>query len=417
MAGYSSPGDEMIEEEIVYGGGEDDIQHLGEHWAQEAQALTSRQLSEAQDALKRYRTQLTRERAKNSAEHGKLMETTAALTRAEALLNEERAAANSELTDAISAADATRRATEAALVEKHRLEMEQLQAQFDEANAKHAAALATAEEEKTSQLAAAAAAKLMALRKAADESKTREEEIVVTAEKKAEEVVVAAKEEAKVECAAREVAEGEAEGLRAQLAAVTEEAAAERKRLEMEATQAALQYLNKVKALEAEGEAKMAAEQAAHAQTAAELADMTKISQERALMLEAAADAHRQLSLELQQLQDLVANTQATLDAERAAHKKAKNDWDELSRSALDEMFELRKRCAEAEAVDQQQAYFTERLKELQREQEELVLSYGQMTRGPNSRSPGSLRPGSLGTSGAFEGLPVRNDTTPQDAY
>ena len=47
-----------IEEEIR-AEGEDDLKHLGEHWAEEAQALSSRQLSEALKICQSLRSQLS----------------------------------------------------------------------------------------------------------------------------------------------------------------------------------------------------------------------------------------------------------------------------------------------------------------------------------------------------------------------
>lgn len=58
-------------------------------------------------------------------------------------------------------------------------------------------------------------------------------------------------------------------------------------------------------------------------------------------------------------------------------HKKAKAEWDQLSRSALDEMFELRKRCSMYEERERQQSEIMSQLLATQKQQAALVASFG----------------------------------------
>jgi len=215
-----------------------------------------------------------------------------------------------------------------------------------------------------------------ALRKQLADAKASEEKLKAEQTAKTEEETTAAQALVDEEIEAKDYADKES-GKVLKTMEVQAAAASEEKRvLETEATQAALQYLQKLASVEAAANARQEAEEQAVAALRQELAEANATIEAREAAIVEATEY--QVALEQRKAQMQLAATEAAeaLRAEREAQKKAKAEWDQLSRSALDEMFELRKRMAQHEANMEQNTEFIRMLTAKHLEEQNLIDNF-----------------------------------------
>jgi len=376
---------EEVAEEIKAEEEDEFVQHLGQKWRDQVLQLANAQLQESLQACELLKAQLDRERrnalkALNAMKHRQEREFAAAMGAQDVARDEALAASNKKTSDAraaeLDAAAAERQAAAAAELEASSGREAALRQQIDGCNQESADHLKAAKEQRERLLAAAAAEKFKALREAREKQRGAEAKLVADETAHREELLekaAGAREDAKTQ---RASSEEEMFNSKQKMAASSAAAAEEKTRLETEATQAALLYLQKLAATEAAAASKLEAEQAKRATLEAHLATAKVTIVERDASLLDLAEIRRKLEEETADAELLIAETNETLRAERVAQKQAKAEWDMLSRSALDEMFELRKKCATHAQAEAESAEFVQRMSAKQHEEQTLIDNY-----------------------------------------
>lgn len=92
--------------------------------------------------------------------------------------------------------------------------------------------------------------------------------------------------------------------------------------------------------------------------------------------LDEALEVRQQLEREKETSHALMKEASETLEQERQQHKQSKAEWDSLSRSALNELFDLRKKCAALQLAEQQSQHFIQQMVQQQQAQQALLNNF-----------------------------------------